>query len=315
MPSLNPGGQRAQQSSPSQPRQLPPIANAVEKGTKTCPSCGETLKKSAVKCGACGETFAEKPVSATGARLSPEPERPSPAGVRLSAKTEKRSTSLLVKILIGLFAVPALSCVGCFVLAAISGGGESQSQSQSPEYVEKEKADPDEEAEWSKAEEAHANLPFLQGTEATTRFLAMFPDGVHSDKARERIALGIEMDWSAQVFLKLLKIQGNQTIAEKYRRLATQDIANRKNYFGKSNELLEEAVSLINDLQQMGYAGSLDMLPNKKSNHTEIVLFYRKLRFPGKYSDWEEKRQREILQKINLGNDASPFRPRIADPR
>ena len=59
---------------------------------------------------------------------------------------------------------------------------------------------------------------------------------------------------------------------------------------------LEEAVTLIDVLQEMGFAGDLNMqLPHEKSNLGEIVLFFRTFKLPGKYSEWEEHRLTEIF--------------------
>jgi len=157
-------------------------------------------------------------------------------------------------------------------------------------------ASPDEAAEWSKGEEAWATAPFLEGTAAMARFVIRYPNGPHAQEAREHIAAGIEMDWSTQVYLSLRTIQGNRKIAEECQRLATDDPGQRKSLLEKSRDLLEAARSAIDLLQAMGFAGDLKMkLPHEKSNLTEVVLFFREFRLPGKYSEWEERRLTEIF--------------------
>lgn len=188
-----------------------------------------------------------------------------------------------------------------------------QAQHVSVGSVLPKSSDPEEETEWSQAEQAWASLPFLEGTAAMARFFMLFPDGRHANEAQEQIVLGIEMDWSARVFLNMRTIQGYRKIAEEYKRLAADDVSQREELLRKSRVLLEQARDLISTLQQMGFAGDLNMeLPHADSNLTEIVLFFRGMRLPGKYSRWAEEAH---LSEFGIGSygDGSQGRMRADD--
>jgi hypothetical protein len=155
---------------------------------------------------------------------------------------------------------------------------------------------PDESLEWSKAKKAWATAPFLEGTAAMSQFIFLYPDGNRAEEARDHIESGLEMDWSSQVLLNLRIIQRNQMLADEYANLATDHPSQRSSYLEKSVTLLQEANDKIEAIQAMGFVGDPNMkLPNESSNLTEIVLFFREFRFPGKYYEWKKQRLIEIF--------------------